>query len=133
VLPLRLDQLSGIAVGHLVGDLDTDETLVCEGKVFDGDGRGRSYLAKGFNQMIQYANDYQQIVAYLVIFNITGRPLQLPTDGPPGTSLPPYVEMSGVRVYLVAVRVLPPAATASKVGKATPFTITRDDLVNLDA
>lgn len=116
----------------VIGDLDTDDPLVCDGKVFDGGGRGRNYLAKGFNQIIQYAQDHQKNVAYLVIFNITGRPLEFATDGPPGAS-PPYIEMSGIRVYLVAVRALPPHTTASKLGKATPFTLTRDDLVNPDA
>jgi len=116
----------------VVGELDTDDPLVCDGKIFDGDGRGKSYLAKGFNQIIQYAQDHQKSVAYLVIFNISGRPLQFPTDGTPGTP-PPYIEMSGIRVYLVAVRALPPQATASKLGKATPFILTRDDLVNPDA
>jgi hypothetical protein len=116
----------------VIGDLDTDDPLVCDGKVFDGVGRGRNYLAKGFNQIIQYAQDHQKNVAYLVVFNITGRPLEFPTDGPPGAS-PPYIEMSGIRVYLVAVRAIPPQATASKLGKATPFTLTRDDLVNPDA
>jgi hypothetical protein len=116
----------------VIGELDTDDPLVCDGKIFDGDGRGKSYLAKGFNQIIQYAQDHQKNVAYLVVFNITGRPLQFPTDGTPGTPSP-YIEMSGIRVYLVAVRALPPQATASKLGKAFPFTLTRDDLVNPDA
>jgi hypothetical protein len=116
----------------VIGDLDTDDPLVCDGKIFDGDGRGKSYLGKGFNQIVQYAQDHQKNVAYLVVFNITGRSLQFPTDGTPGT-WPPYIEMSGVRVYLVAVRALPPQATASKLGKASPFIATRDDLVNPDA
>jgi hypothetical protein len=117
----------------VIGNLDTDDPLVCDGKIFDGDGRGKSYLAKGFNQIIQYAQDHQKNVAYLVVFNITGRPLQFPTDGTPGIPPPPYIEMSGIRVYLVAIRALPPKATASKLGKATPFTLTRDNFVNPDA
>ncbi|HEX9359552.1 MAG TPA: hypothetical protein VF933_37780 [Streptosporangiaceae bacterium] len=111
----------------LVGDLGTDDPLVCDGKIFDGHGRGKNYLAKGVNQIVQYAGDHNEHVAYLVIFNITGRPLQLPSDGP-GKVWPPHIEMSGIRVYLIAIRALPPDATASKQGKPKPITVTRNDL-----
>jgi hypothetical protein len=115
----------------LVGDLDTDDPLVCEGKIFDGDGRGKHYLAKGVNQIIQYANDHNKNVAYLVIFNITGELLQLPSDGP-GKVWPPHIDESGVRVYFVTIRALPPETTASKQGKPTPIMITREDLISPD-
>ncbi|MCX4617543.1 hypothetical protein [Streptomyces mirabilis] len=45
---------------------------------------------------------------------------------------PPYTELSGVRVYFIHVRVAPPTTTASKAGKATRVTLTRDDLTNPD-
>jgi hypothetical protein len=115
----------------LVGDLDTDDPLVCEGKIFDGDGRGKSYLAKGVNQIIQYANDHNKNVAYLVIFNMTDKLLQLQSAGPENV-WPPYIEQSGVRVYFVIIRALPPETTASKQGKPTPIMITREDLINPD-
>jgi hypothetical protein len=114
----------------LIGGLDTDDPLVCEGKLLDN--RGKSYLARGFHQVIKYAHDYNQSVAYLVVFNMTDRLLQFPTDGPTG-AWPPYIEMAGVRVYFIGIRALPPAATASKAGKATTVTLTRDDLSNPDA
>ncbi|MEV4583116.1 hypothetical protein AB0K16_58895 [Nonomuraea jabiensis] len=42
----------------LIGDLDGREPLICDGKIFDGDGRGKSYLIKGLHQIIKYAHDY---------------------------------------------------------------------------
>ena len=68
------------------------------------------------------AHDYGQHTAYLVIYNITDKLLQLPTDGTPG-AWPPYTELTGVRVYFIHVRVAPPT-TASKAGKATRVTLT---------
>lgn len=108
-----------------------DDLLVCEGKIFGGSGRGVSYLAKGVRQVVEYAHDYNQSVAYLVVFNIEKRLLQFPTDGTSG-SWPPYVELSGVRVHLVGVRALPPDTTASKLGKANPVRITREKLISPD-
>ncbi len=67
----------------LIGDLDGRDPLVCDGKIFDGSSRGKSYLIKGLHQIIKYAHDYGQHTAYLVIYNITDKLLELPTDGTP--------------------------------------------------
>lgn len=67
----------------LVGELDGRDPLVCDGKIFDGSGRGKGYLAKGLHQIVKYAHDYGQHTAYLVIYNITDKLLELPTDGTP--------------------------------------------------
>ncbi|MEU0203513.1 MULTISPECIES: hypothetical protein [unclassified Streptomyces] len=115
----------------LIGDFDGRDPLVCDGKIFDGQGRGKGYLVKGVHQIIKYAHDYGQHTAYLVIYNITDKLLDLPTDGTPG-AWPPYTELSGVRVYFIHIRVLPPTTTASKAGKATRVTLTKDDLTNPD-
>jgi hypothetical protein len=117
----------------IIGEVDSDDALICDGKIFDAGSRGKGYLAKGYNQIVQYAQDYQKNVAYLVIFNVSGRPLQFPNDESKGVSSFPYVDMSGVRVYLIGVRALPPTTTASKLGKATPVVVATEDLINPDA
>jgi hypothetical protein len=115
----------------LLSDLDSDDPLVCESKVFDGANRDKRHLASGVHQAIQYANDYSKDVAYLVVVNISGRPLALPTDGDPKQP-PPYLDVAGVRVHLIAVRAKP-TASASKLGRPAPITVTRDNLVDPDA
>ncbi|GAA4010426.1 hypothetical protein GCM10022247_35790 [Allokutzneria multivorans] len=112
----------------LIGELDSDDPLICEGKIFDG--RGKSYIARGFHQVIKYAHDYKKNIAYLVVFNMTEKLLQFPADEP-ARAWPPFVELAGVRVYFVGIRAFP-GLTASKAGKATTVTITRDDLTNPD-
>jgi len=112
-------------------DLDTDDPLVCEVKIY-GAGRTKRNLAGGVQQAISYASDYGKQVAYLVIINLSGRPLSLPSDDDPKL-WPPRITVAGTRVYLIAVRALPPAASASKLGKPAPVTITHDDLVDPDA
>ncbi|MEV7010231.1 hypothetical protein [Streptosporangium sp. NPDC051022] len=66
------------------------------------------------------------------MFNVTDRVLEFPSEGI-DKAWPPFVEMFGVRVYFIVIRAYPPQATASKLGKASPSVITRDDLVNPDA
>lgn len=111
-------------------ELDTDDPLVCEVKIF-GAGRAKRNLASGVHQAISYATDYGKQVAYLLIINLSGRPLNLPSDDDPKL-WPPRITLAGVRVYLIAVRALP-TASASKLGKPAPVTITHDDLVDPDA
>jgi hypothetical protein len=61
-------------------ELDTDDPLVCEVKIFDS-SRGKRHLASGVHQAISYASDYGKQVAYLVIINLSGKPLST-THGP---------------------------------------------------
>jgi hypothetical protein len=119
---------SASGLSDVLSELDTDDPLVCELKVFDGDARGKRHLASGINQAVQYAQDYGKTAAYLVIINLSGRALELPSDGA-SDAWPPHVEMAGVRVHLIAVRALP-TATASKQGRAAPVVITRGDLID---
>jgi hypothetical protein len=63
-------------------DLDTDDPLVCEVKIY-GAGRTKRSLAGGVHQAISYASDYGKLVAYLVIINLSGKPLSMPSDDVP--------------------------------------------------
>jgi hypothetical protein len=121
---------SASGLSDVLAELDTDDPLVCELKIFDGKSRGKRYLAKGVNQAAHYAADCAKTAAYLVIINLSGRQLALPSDRPANV-WPPNVELAGVHVHLVAVRALP-TAPASQHGRATPVTISRADLIDVD-
>ena len=122
---------SASGLSDVLTGLDTDDPLVCEVKIYDADNRGKRHLASGVNQALQYASDYGKQVAYLVIINLSGRPLTLPSEDDPKT-WPPRITVAGIRVYLIAVRALP-TASASKQGKPAPVTVSYDDLVDPDA
>lgn len=110
----------------LIGGLDSVDPLICDGKLIKS-GTGPSYIATGFNQVIKYAQDYNKTRAFLVVFNLTDRLVEFPSDDPK-KGWPSHVTYGGVRVYFVEVRALPPATTASKAGKLKPLTLTREDL-----
>lgn len=115
----------------ILADLeDPDDPLVCELKVFDAANRDRRHVVSGLHQAIQYAEDYSKNTAYLVIINLSGRPLQLPTDGDPKLK-PEYLDIAGIRVNLITVRAKPTPA-ASKLGRANPVTFTRENFVDPD-
>ncbi|MEV4559029.1 hypothetical protein AB0K51_18855 [Kitasatospora sp. NPDC049285] len=104
----------------LVGELDTWDPIVLDGKLFKNDLK---YLAKGVRQVYEYAVDHGKHTGYLVVFNLTDRVLKVDGDGPAGF-WPPYFEIADVRVHVVVVRALPPETTASKRGTATVATLT---------
>lgn len=107
-----------------------DEPLVCEVKLFDGDDKNKRHVATGVQQALLYAQDYDQSSGYLAIVNLSGRPMELPTDGKAGGGFP-YIDLSGVRVHLVPVRAWR-KDSASKLGRAEPVVFTRADLVDPD-
>lgn len=120
---------SGLA--DVVVDEPDSERFVGELKLFDGINRKKRELAKGFNQAIQYAQDWGSTTAHLVIVNLSERVLELPSDGPV-ENWPPYLDVGGIRVYMVVARALP-RESASKQGKAQSVVVTREDLLNPDA
>ena len=121
---------SASGLSDVLTDLDTDDPFVGEVKLFDGDNHGKRELATGVNQATQYAQDWRKSTGYLIIINLSGRQLELPTDGPQG-GWPPYLDLGGIRVYLITVRALP-TPTASQQGRPRPVSVTREDLINPD-
>lgn len=122
---------SAAGLSDVVGELNTDDPLICEVKLFDTNNHPKRGIASGVNQVVQYAHDYRKGAAYLVIINLSGRALELPTDGDE-KAWPRYIDLEGVRVHLVVVRALP-VESASKLGRAQSVTVSRQDLVDPDA
>lgn len=121
------DSASGTA--DVVGNLDTDDPLVCEVKLFDGDRYGPAYVGQGVQQALSYAKDFAKSEAYLVIFNLSDQGLELPTDDEP-KNWPPRLHVEGVTVHMISVRAKPPEKSASKQGKPNPTRVSRQQLVS---
>jgi hypothetical protein len=111
----------------VLAGLESDDPLVCELKVYDGDNRDIGHLASGVTQALQYARDHGKSAAHLVVINLTARPLQLPSDGA-DNAYPPYLDLPGARVYLIQVRGLP-RESASRQGRTEPLIVQRSQLV----
>jgi hypothetical protein len=120
-------QRSPSGLSDVLTDLESDDALVCELKVYDGINRDIAHVAGGVTQGRQYALDHQKHAAHLVIINLTTRPLDLPHDGDENAK-PPFLDLPGVRVYLIQVRALP-RESASRQGRTEPLAIDRTRLV----
>ena len=85
--------------------------IACEVKVFDGKGRGRSYVKKGYEQARRYAEDFGETDAYLIVFNATDTPISFPTDDG-NAGWPERRTHGGVTVFTVAVQIAPRPTTS---------------------
>lgn len=114
-------------VAHLA---EGEQPFIGEIKLFDAENRTKREIAKGVHQVIEYAHDWSANTGYLVVINLSGRQLQLPTDGPDEDPAR-YLDVGNVRVYMINVRALP-MPSASKRGTAQPVLISRDSLLHPD-
>lgn len=114
----------------IVANVDGDDPLVCEVKLYDADTYSKSHLAKGVQQAMNYARDYGKVTAYLVIINLSTKILRLPSDGD-SNEWPPRIDVGGVTVFLVQVRGMP-QASASKRGAADVVVVTKKELMRTE-
>ena len=75
----------------LIAAQDSDDPLLADAKVFDGDGRGKAYIRKAFNQVYTYTQQFNEPFGYLIIYRLTDIDLNLALSlGRGGTPLLAY-------------------------------------------
>ncbi|MCZ7543663.1 MAG: hypothetical protein M5R40_09065 [Anaerolineae bacterium] len=60
----------------LIAGQNTPDPLLVDAKIFDGDGRAKSYIRKGFAQIYTYTQQYNEPFGVLVIYKTTERDLR---------------------------------------------------------
>lgn len=111
---------------------DSDDPLVLEVKVFDPDqSRGKNHLRQGFHQVLCYANDYQQNVGYLVVFNCSDNQLVWPSN-PAGSEFPPRIVHDSKTFFLITIDIGTNRKSASKEKPSDRFAISRSELIGHD-
>ena len=114
----------------VVALLGSDDPMVLEVKVFDPvRSRNVSHLRQGFHQVMQYANDYNQNLGYLVIFNCSDRQMVV-TDGDSICSeSPSRIIYANKTFFVFVIDVHPETPSASKENPSHRQVIDHRDLV----
>jgi hypothetical protein len=112
----------------VVADIQGDDPLVCEVKLFGAGQYGIPYVAKGVKQALRYARDYNKVSGYLVVFNLSVDTLDLPTDAS-DRPWPPRLQVEEHVIFLVVIQARP-LPTASTRGKLSIRTVTRQELLD---
>ena len=114
----------------IVAQLGSDDPLVLEVKVFDPNhSKGNSHLRQGFHQVLRYANDYNQSVGYLVIFNCSDRQLVISSVEASEVEFPPRIGYGGKTFFVIPIDIHPGTASASKEKPASRQVIDYMELV----
>ena len=114
----------------VVAMLGSEDPLVLEVKVFDPDrGRDKSHLRQGFHQVLRYANDYNESLGYLVVFNCSVRQLVISPGEDSSIEFPPRIAYAGKIFFVISIDVNTETASASKERPASRVTITHEDLI----
>lgn len=111
----------------IVTDVDSDDAIIGELKLYNGASYDTAYIRKGFNQAVQYAPDYNKTTAHLIVVNLSADNLQFDSDEAK-TMWPPRIYASGVTVYVIAIRARP-VESASRRGNQKTVVVSRDSLV----
>lgn len=111
----------------IVSGLESDDPLVEETKLYDGNSYNVAYVAKGFNQAVQYAQDHGKTAAHLIVVNVSDDNLHMPSDEE-SSIWPPRLHTSGVTVYMVVIRAKP-LPSASRRTRQRTKTVARTDLI----
>jgi hypothetical protein len=82
-----------------------------EVKVFDGEGRSQSYVRQGFRQAFNYAKDYGEPSAYLVVFNVSQHDLIFKLSS---TNIPQKLTIGDKTIYVFTINLYPHEEPASK-------------------
>ncbi len=111
----------------LISIQDSDDPLLADAKIFDGDSRGKTYLCKGFNQIYTYTQQYNEPFGYLVIFKVTDRDLRfsLATD----SRNVPVVTYNHKTIFLITIDIYPHPKPVSQRNPINAIEIKEEDLV----
>ena len=114
----------------VVALLESDDPLVLEVKVFDpGLSRSTGHIRQGFQQVQRYAQDYNQSVGYLVIFNCSDKQLVISPDSPSETDFPPRISYGGKTFFVISIDVHPDVASASTERPADRQVISFEEII----
>jgi hypothetical protein len=110
----------------LIAGQQTSDPLLLDAKIFDGEGRGKSYIRKGFNQIYTYTQQYNEPFGYLVVFKTVETDLCFSLKA---SGQIPYVVHNHKTIFLLTIDIHPNPKPASQRGQLKAVEITEEELV----
>jgi len=106
---------------------DAQHRFIGEVKIFDSESRGKTYIKKAFYQAYRYCLDYNEPLAYLIVFNVSKR--QLRVELPSDREGVPRFEYNHKTIFLVVIDIHEREGTASTLGVAETVTLSASELI----
>jgi hypothetical protein len=124
-----------IEPSSITGEIDliaaqhTDDPLLLDTKIFDGEGRGKPYLLKGFNQIYTYTQQFNEPFGYLVIYKTTPKDLRFSLRQPSRNV--PLVVHNHKTIFLLTIDIYHYEEPVSKRLPLQAIEITEEELVQI--
>lgn len=113
----------------IVGEIETDDPLIIEIKIFDRAKKyGKDRIKSGFKQIVEYCNDYNKNVGYLVIYNMESVDINFKFK-PVSKMFPPSLTFNNRIFYFIVVNTSP-RESASKAGAVEEIAVTEAELID---
>jgi hypothetical protein len=127
-LPFHVEPVSASGEPDVVSLHDFQHHFIGEIKIFDAESRGKSYIKKAFYQAYRYCLDYNEPLAYLIVFNVSKKQLRVELPSIPDGV--PRFEYNHKTIFLVVIDIHEQEGTASTLGIAETLTISAAELVH---
>lgn len=126
-LPFHVEPVTASGEPDVVSLHNDQYHFIGEVKIFDPDGsRGAAYIKKAFYQAYQYCLDYNEPLAYLIVFNVSKRQLKVDLSSDGGV---PHWEYNHKTIFLIVIDLYEHEGTASTRGVAGTVTIPASELI----
>ncbi len=112
----------------LISSQNTDDPLLLDAKVFDGDSRGKSYIRKGFNQIYTYTQQYNEPFGYLVIFKTCEKDLRFSLKQPGNI---PLLVHNHKTIFLITIDIFPNPKPVSQRVPIHAIEITEEEMIQV--
>jgi hypothetical protein len=127
-LPFHVEPIAASGEPDVVSLHDSQHHFIGEVKIFDSESRGKSYIKKAFYQTYRYCVDYNEPLAYLIVFNVSKKQLRVEVRSDPDGV--PRFEYNHKTIFLVVIDIHEHEGTASTLGVAETVTITLAELIH---
>lgn len=112
----------------LIAAQGTDDPLLLDAKVFDGDSRGKNYIRKAFNQIYTYSNQYSEPFGYLVIYKTCEKDLKFSLKT---NCHIPTLTHNHKTFFFITIDIYPHPKPVSQRSPIRATEITEEDLVEI--
>jgi hypothetical protein len=127
-LPFHVEPVAASGEPDVVSLHDSQHHFIGEVKIFDSESRGKSYIKKAFYQTYRYCVDYNEPLAYLIVFNVSKKQLRVEVRSDPDGV--PRFEYNHKTIFLVVIDIHEHEGTASTLGVADTVMITLAELIH---
>lgn len=111
----------------LIGAQGSEDPLLADTKIFNGDERGKAYIRKAFNQIYTYTQQHNEPFGYLIIFKITDKDLRFLLSTQSRNI--PVVTHNHKTIFLITVDIYPHPKPVSQREPLKAIEITEEELI----